>query len=223
MESNQIVEIENIIGYTFNDKELLMRAFTHSSWVNENQRYIDYERLEFVGDAALGYIVAIYLYNTYTTSSEGELTKIRASMVSADALGQVIVSLNLLKYVKVGAGTQVYESKNIKCDLFEAIVGAMLIDSNYDFSPARTFVLKFLSEIAESSNIDYKSKILEHCAQNSLVAKFNIVNKTMENNKTNFLVNLIVNGETVSSGEGSNKKTAEKQASKVFYAEIFKK
>lgn len=223
MESNQIIEIEKIIGYTFNDKQLLMRAFTHSSYVNENQRFVDYERLEFVGDAVLGCIVAIYLYNTYPSNSEGELTKLRSSMVSADALGKVIETLDVLKYVKVGAGTPVSDAKNIKSDLFEAIVGAIVIDNNYDFAPAKAFVLKYLSEIADTTTIDYKSKILEYCAKNSLVAKFTVQNKEVENNKTNFLINLTIDGKFVSSGEGANKKTAEKEASKVFYTQIFNK
>ncbi len=219
--ANNIAVIEKIIGYTFKDKSLLMRAFTHSSFVNENQNFVDYERLEFVGDALLNYIVAVYLYNTYPTFSEGELSKRRASMVSAHALGKVIESLDILKFVRVGVGTEIMNAKNIKSDLFEAIIGAIVIDNNYDIRPAKDFALKHLNSVEYTRAIDYKSKILEYCAKNSIVAKFDIVSQERRNNITSFVVSLTVDGKFISQGSGSNKKSAEQDASKAFYNQIF--
>ena len=83
-------DIEKIINYRFNDKELLVTAFTHSSYANEHRRATDYERLEFLGDAVLGYIVGKRLFGFYPSAKEGELTKRRASMVSAETLSEII-------------------------------------------------------------------------------------------------------------------------------------
>lgn len=220
---DNISVVEKIIGYKFKDKALLLRAFTHSSFVNENQNFVDYERLEFVGDAFLNFAVAVYLYNTYPTYSEGELTKLRANLVSAQALGKVVESLNILKYVKTGAGLQVNEAKNIKSDLFEAIIGAMIIDNAYDTAPAKNFVLKNLSKVSLAKTTDYKSKILEYCAKNSLVAQFDVESHQLINNENTFVVSLSINGKAVSCGRGGSKKSAEQEASKVFYKNIFSK
>lgn len=223
MESKIISLIETTIGYIFKDKELLLRAFTHSSFVNENQRFIDYERLEFVGDAALGYIVAAYLYNTYPTKPEGELTKLRANMVSATALSKVIDKLNLISYMRVGQGAQVSESKNVKSDLFEAIIGAMVIDNGYNLEPSKKFIIKNLSELSNTLVIDYKSKVLEYCAKKSYKAEFSLIKKEFKDNINYFTVALLVDGKEVATGEGASKKAAEKQAAMYFYNKISSK
>ena len=77
---------EKIIGYQFSDKSLLARAFTHSSYANEHKQAYDYERIEFLGDAVLDYIVGLFLYERFPTKKEGELSKIRAQLVSAETL-----------------------------------------------------------------------------------------------------------------------------------------
>jgi len=217
LESKIITQIEKIIGYTFKEKELLVRAFTHSSFVNENQRFIDYERLEFVGDATLGYIVAAYLYTTYPTKPEGELTKLRANMVRASTLSKVVDKLNIINHMRVGAGAQVSESNNVKSDLFEAIIGAMVIDNAYNLEPCKNLIIKHLSGISDAFGIDYKSKVLEYCAKNSHKAEFKLISKEIKDNVNNFTIALIINGKEVSIGKGLSKKSAEKQASEIFY------
>ncbi len=223
MESKILSLIEQTIGYTFKNKELLLRAFTHSSFVNENQHFTDYERLEFIGDAALGYIAAMYLYLTYPTKAEGELTKIRANMVSADTLSKVIDKLNFINYMRVGQGAHVLDSKNVKSDLFEAIIGAMVIDNNYDLEPSKNFIIKNLSAIANVVVIDYKSKVLEYCAKNALSAEFSVVGREVKDNVNIFTAALIIDGKEVSRGKGATKKAAEKQASELFYNDISSK
>ena len=131
--SKNLLEVENIIGYIFNDKNLLSRAFTHSSYANENKNSEDYERLEFLGDAILEYLVSLYLFETYPSKNEGSLSKMRANLVSAETLSAIIDDLGLINYVKVGSGNaseNILKSEDVKCDIFEAIVGAIHLDSN---------------------------------------------------------------------------------------------
>ena len=135
MGNNDIVEIEHIIGYTFRNKELLLRAFTHSSYANEHRNVTSYERLEFLGDAALGYITALDLYQTYPSYKEGQLSKIRAGTVDRNTIAGVVDEMDIVKFIKTGSGNaqdNIRTSVKAKCDLFEAIVGAIaLVSSNF--------------------------------------------------------------------------------------------
>ena len=123
--------VENIIGYTFKDKRLLLEAFTHSSYANENAD-ISYERLEFLGDSILGFVVSSFLFNRYPNEDEGFLTKAKASIVSGKTLAYVMDEMGLIKYVRTAQGSiqeEVTQSSNVKEDIFESIIGAIMIDS----------------------------------------------------------------------------------------------
>ena len=139
-----LAEVEKIIGYSFNNKELLLRALTHSSFTNEHINQQNYERLEFLGDATLGYVIALYLYETYPNYNEGQLTKMRAGVVDRKTIAEIVNYLNIMSYVRAGSGNTAKDlssSVKVKCDIFEAIIGAILIDNNNDIEKAKKVIL----------------------------------------------------------------------------------
>lgn len=221
MKELDIPFIENTIGYTFKDKNLLVQAFTHTSFSNEHNTP-SYERLEFLGDATIGYIIAHELFRKYPEIDEGKLSKSRAALVSWEAMSKIIDDMNIIEYLQVGNGDiqqNILHSDYIKCDLFEAIAGAILVDNNFKIADCKNYVLRYFeNSIKEAENqkkfSDYKSLLLEKCAKNNNKAEFVCLDEKTEDNK--FQVNLFINGKQVSSGNGNTKKEAEKMAAKEY-------
>ena len=132
LQATDLKVAEEIIGYSFKDKVLLQTAFTHSSNIVKKENY---ERLEFLGDSILDFVVGARLFKVFPENSEGELTKKRAYIVSAEVLSEIIDELKLIDFLTTAPGKsreKVLESKNVKCDLFEAIIGAIALDNNLD-------------------------------------------------------------------------------------------
>lgn len=213
-------DIENKIGYVFKNKELLLCAFTHSSYVNEHKNAVSYERLEFLGDAAMGYVVGLYLYETFPNYSEGRLSKIRANVVDRATISEIVTQLDIMKFMRVGAGNaeeNIMRSKKNNCDLFEAIVGAIVMDNNTDLFEAKKFILRYLEpKIGMGRITDYKSKVWEECAKNGDTPTIVLLNERHSNNVAFFEVALLVNGVEVSRGTGGNKSIASQDACKNF-------
>ncbi|MBR1746650.1 MAG: ribonuclease III [Clostridia bacterium] len=211
-------EIERIIGYTFKNKELLIRAFTHSSYANEHKNEESYERLEFLGDAVVNYVVGLFLYETFPTFGEGKLSKIRAGTVDRQTIAGVVDDCGLMKYMRTGRGSinlQNGFSTKVKCDLFESIIGAAVIDNNEDLTVAKRLVDRFLSDKIKLNNTDYKSLLLEHCAKTSKNAEF-ILLKEGKTGDNRFAMALLIDGQKVSEGSGPSKKEAEREAAKIY-------
>lgn len=214
LNKEELAEIEQKIEYTFENKSFLIRAFTHSSYSNEHVNCRDYERLEFLGDAAVEYFVSLNLLKTFPNAKEGVLSQKRASLVNAHTLAKIIVKLDLIKYLQVGAcdiKSNVRDSQKVKCDVFEAIVGAILLDSK-STEKAEKFVLYNLEPYISKDIVDYKSKLLEYCAKTNRKAVFEIAKK--DEYEPYFQVNLVIDDNVLAKGEGRNKKSAEKDASK---------
>ena len=130
MKNNEIVEIEKIIGYTFKDKALLERAFTHGS--KEKHATKNYQSLEFLGDSILDFIIAKRLMEINPDAHEGALTRLRAQIVSREPLADEIAKLGLENYLIVGKGENAKAISNqskIMSDIFEAVLGAIYLDS----------------------------------------------------------------------------------------------
>ncbi len=212
MQSNFINDVENKIGYKFSNKELLLRAFTHSTYANEHRDTQDYERLEFLGDAVLGYIIGLYLYETFPNYREGQLSKIRAGVVDRKTVSEVVSDMDIMKYVRVGAGNaeeNVNHSVKTNCDIFEAIIGAIVIDCKDDLQEARKFILKYLvPKIGIGKNTDYKSQVWEICAKSGKKADITVIEHTLHDNLSHFVVALTIDGKEVMRGEGRNKTSA---------------
>lgn len=216
MRSNWIEEAEQIIGYTFNSKSLLVRAFTHSSYANEHINFPDYEKLEFLGDAVLGFVMSVYLYNYFPNMNEGDLTKKRAGIVGEATLSKIVERLGLNRFILVGAGNRndnICNSTSVRCDLFESIIGAILLDNEMDITAAKKFIIDKLGACVDIDIIDYKSKLLEELAQNNQKYEFLI-----EEFEKGFKAVLYIDNLEICQGLGNTKKAAEKQVSKVYFS-----
>ena len=162
--------IEKNIGYVFNNKKLLQEALTHSSFANEN-RTASYERLEFLGDSVLNYVTALLLFTHFPTKKEGEMTKIRAALVSEKVLSELAEKLKLLPYIlfaKSACENPISQSAAVKCDVFEAVIGAVLLDSGNDLPFLTKLIENLLRPYLYIDYTDYKSLLLEIFAKNIL-------------------------------------------------------
>jgi len=215
-------KVESIIGYKFKDKSLLKTAFTHSSYANEHKCKSN-ERLEFFGDSVLGFVVTKKLYNEFKLS-EGELSKFRQKLVSEQPLSFIIEELGLDAFILKGKGESrnKFDSKSMKADLFEAIVGAICSDS--DIKNAEIFILKNLESVFKTyvGNFDFedsKTKLQEKFVGSKIVYN---TRKIDHKGYFEYKSTLKINGVVVGTGEGHNKKTAEMNAASLALKNITK-
>ena len=205
----QIAEIEQIIGYTFKNKSLIEMAFTHSSFSNEHTVESN-EKLEFLGDSVLNFVVAELLYLT-AKEDEGSMTVSRASIVSREPLACAVEKLGLLRFLRTGEGvspTKNWATKS-KSNLFEAILGAIYLDGGMEC--AKHFVYSHLGrEIARTSAIDSKSKLQEH--KQAFYKDLELVYKTVDSGNKEFLSEVYLGGEIIGKGKGRRKQLAEQEA-----------
>lgn len=212
-------EFQSKIGYTFKNRHLLEQALTHSSYANEKhmKKHSDNERLEFLGDAVLEIVSSEFLFINYPQKPEGELTKLRASIVCEPTLALCTKPLDLGKYLRLGRGedhTGGRKRKSILSDALEAVIGAIYLDGG--FTNAKEFVLRFIMTDIENKQLFYDSKTIlqEQVQKNWHDGEISYVltgEEGPDHDKT-FLVDLYVAGEKKSSGKGRTKKAAEQDA-----------
>lgn len=214
----KVNEIEEIIGYVFTDKSLIIRAFTHPSLksaVTEN-----YQTLEFLGDSILDFVIAEKLMVDNPTVNEGELTKRRASIVSEQPLADAIGRVRLTEFMQFGIGERrhkVYQNDSVKCDLFEAIVGAIYLDGGME--PAKKFVLDMLQEAVDFADtleeeFDAKSRLNEYALKNGVEVRYQLVSQSGPSHKPTFIFDVYVGGELMGNGRGFTKHSAQQWAAK---------
>lgn len=208
------------IGHTFSNGELLENALTHSSYANEGNRGLkDNERLEFLGDSVLGFLTARYLFSTYS-AAEGELTKLRASLVCEKALCSYARSLGLGDYLLLGKGernTGGFERPSILADAFEAVIAAIYLDGGLD--AAETFVLPFLeqerSQQRHGKFKDYKTMLQEIVQQNpGERLEYELKGESGPDHNKQFVMEVHLNSNVIGTGRGKSKKEAEQQAAR---------
>ena len=156
-------ELEKKTGYSFQNKELLKQAFTHSSFVNEQRinRLPDYERLEFLGDAVLEVTVSDFLFRRFPDVKEGELTKRRASIVCGSSLARIMEEFGFGEYIQMGKGedtTGGRHKENILSDVMEAVIGAVYLDGGFDQAVA--LIHRLILDDFEDKRLFYDSKTL---------------------------------------------------------------
>ena len=160
-------QLETIIGYKFKNPELLEIALTHTSYANESRTPVKHnERLEFLGDSVLQIVSADYLFHAYADRPEGDLTRIRASLVSEGALFQFAQEIDLGEYLRLGRGEERCGGRNrpsVVSDAFEALIAALYLDGGMDV--ARSFILPFITE-GKHAEADYKTRLQEIVQQN---------------------------------------------------------
>lgn len=140
IDERKIRIIEQRIGYTFKDKNLLVRAFTHSSFVNENKDAVDYQRLEYLGDSIIGFLCAEDNYLN-SSSSEGKMTDARKAKVSTPALASDMDALCIFDFIRTGKGaSSIKNNDKLKADVVEALAAAIYLDSGRNMAAVRNFI-----------------------------------------------------------------------------------
>ncbi len=214
----EVDQLEEKIGYSFRNKDLLRQALTHSSFSNEQRirRNGNYERLEFLGDAVLELVSSELLFHTYADLPEGELTRMRASLVCEPALAYCARDLELGKFLRLGRGeehTGGRERDSIIADVVEAVIGAIFLDSGLE--KAKDFILRFVLNDMENKQFFYDSKSsLQELAQGTFktdVSYTLLGEEGPDHNKT-FTVEVSFGEEVLARGSGRTKKAAEQQA-----------
>lgn len=220
---NKIKEFEEIIGYRFADKELLITALSHSSYANEkrNQKIICNERLEFLGDSVLSLIVSRYLFENYKSLPEGELTKVRAQIVCERSLHECAQNIELGNFILLGKGEELTGGRtraSILADAYEALIASIYLDS--DLETVREWLLGQLYDtiglsVSGKSFKDYKTLLQEEIqARGEINISYKIIGESGPDHKKIFSVNVLIDGKLSGSGEGSSKKNAEQNAAK---------
>jgi ribonuclease-3 len=210
--------LQERIGYTFNDEALLKRAVTHSSFVNEQKinKNGDYERLEFLGDAVLELVSSEFLYKEHTKVPEGELSKMRASMVCEPSLAFCARDIELGKFILLGKGeenTGGRERDSIISDVMEAVTGAIYLDGG--FEPAKEFINKFILSDLENKRLFYDSKSnLQEIVQSKIKTDlhYELLSESGPEHDKEFVVEVFIANESMGKGKGRTKKAAEQQA-----------
>ena len=209
-------ELEKNLDYTFKNKNLLKQALTHSSYANEAHTQSN-ERLEFLGDSVLSLIVSDHIYNRFNTP-EGELTKLRASLVCETSLYEFAKQLELGKFMLLGKGEQQYrgnERPSMLADAFEAVLAAIYLDGGME--PAKNLVLRFVKEdLTHTERItfkDYKTKLQEVIQKNPEERlEYVLVGEKGPDHDKEFTVELRLNSNVIAKGVGKSKKMAEQNA-----------
>ena len=214
-------ELENKLRYTFKNKSLLLNALSHSSYANEVRNgTTSNERLEFLGDSVLSIIVSDYLYFHYSDKPEGELTKLRASLVCEKTLCSFSRELELGKFLRLGKGEDKgggRERVSILADAFEAVLAAIYLDGGME--SARKHVLRFVLKELENEHIgvfkDYKTALQEIIQRNPEESvSYVLTDEFGPDHDKQFTVEVHLNSNTIGKGMGKSKKQAEQMAAK---------
>lgn len=215
---SKLSELQTVIGYKFKQEGLLRQALTHSSFANEKRmkKLSDNERLEFLGDAVLEVTSSEYLYQNYKNLPEGDLTKLRASIVCEPTLALCTREINLGKYLYLGKGEDLTggrERKSVLSDALEAVIGAIYLDGG--FEAAKTFVQRFILTDIEHKKLFYDSKtILQEVVQGNFEEQlhYELLEEEGPDHDKKFKVEARIGDEAVGSGIGHTKKAAEQEA-----------
>lgn len=205
---------------SFNDKDLLKRAFTHRSYLNEGGRnLISNERLEFLGDAILSFIVSRYLYTTYPQQPEGMLTNMRSTIVKTKTLAEMAESLDFGSYLHLSHGEEESggrKNPSLLADTFEAFLGAVFLDQGLQVAEGflNTVLMSKIPEILKMKlNTDYKSKLQEVVQTFSRTAPtYKVVKTEGPDHAKTFWVTVVVDGKTSEIGQGLSKQEAEQDS-----------
>lgn len=215
--------LQAALGVNFKDEALLQQALAHRSYLNENPalHLVSNERLEFLGDAVLGFVVANELYSRFPDFSEGELTKLRAALVRGETLGRIAASLQLGDYLYLGHGEE--ESggrsrpRNLSCTL-EAVIGAVFLDSGLDV--AESFILRMVNGelegvVEDKFAADYKSRLQQIIqSERKITPVYRTIEEVGPDHAKTFTVEVLAGDVILGRGSGRSKRAAEVDAAR---------
>lgn len=217
------------IGYQFQNEHLLVQALTHSSYANEKhmKKLSDNERLEFLGDAVLEIISSDFLYKNYPQKPEGELTKLRASIVCEPTLALCTEAIHLGDYLYLGNGEDLTggrKRKSILSDALEAVIGAIYLDGG--FANAKEFIHRFILKDLENKKLFFDSKtILQEIVQANFkeAISYHLIGEEGPDHNKTFRVAVHIGEEEYGVGEGRTKKAAEQEAAYISILKLHEK
>lgn len=223
-DGNFFVRLKNILGFKPNKISIYRIAFTHRSMNKRDVEGnpINYERLEFLGDAMLSSIIATHLYNEVPQGDEGYLTKMRSKIVSREHLNELGKDLNLIDYVESKIPKDNF-GNNIYGNLFEALVGAIYLDRGYLYCEKFIFKTVIIPHVdiekLEGKVISYKSLLIEWCQKEKKTFDYNVYEDTGNDELRHFSVKLSIDDKVIAKARATSKKKAEEKASKrAFFA-----
>lgn len=223
-DGNFFLQLSKILDYRPKNKELYIKAFTHRSLnLKDNEgNAVNYERLEFVGDAMLSAVIASYLFEKVPHGDEGYLTKMRSKVVSREHLNELGKELKLIDLVESKIPKTNF-GNNIHGNLFESLVGAIFLDKGY--KQCEKFIFKRVInphvdiETLEGRVISYKSLLIEWCQKEKKSFDYNVYEDTGNDDLKHFSVKLSINDRVISKARATSKKKAEEKASRrAFFA-----
>ncbi len=218
---DQMSKIEGQLGYQFKNKNYLLTAFVHSSFINENKDLIteSNERLEFLGDAVFGLIIGEYLFTLYPSHPEGVLSHYRSKLVEAASCCKYLKKLDLEHYLLLGKGEKksflARPNPSIVADLFEAIIGAIFLDGGIE--PAKKFLLENFSEDIEktlSAPIrNWKAELQDYSQKKyQKIPNYKVMNEAGPDHSKTFHISVFIDDMILGSGYGGSKKSAQQAA-----------
>lgn len=224
---SDLTTLEEKLGVTFKDKSKLVTALTHSSYVNENPGGTSNERLEFLGDAVLGLVVAEKLYDALSRASEGELTRKRAALISRDNLARIARRVALGDYLRLGRGEEASNGRSKLANLsgaMEAVIAALYFDQGLE--AAGRVILKLMNEEIKKVTLtgeetDYKSQLQEFTqSRGEGTPVYQLAGETGPDHNKLFTVEVLVEGNLLAIGSGKSKKIAETEAAQKALAKL---
>ncbi len=223
--TTSVCDLENLLGYRFNSQSLLVQALTHRSFVNEHEaeHFRNNESLEFLGDSVLGFIISSRIFQLYPELTEGELSKIKAYLVSAANLVRLAESIHLGDFIRLSWGEEKTGGRTkraIMVDAYEAVIGALYLDGGVQ--AASDFVWRQIGDILEELDLkqltygDFKSALQEKLHNLGRPEPiYRVVDEIGPDHRKTFVVQVVILGEVVAESSGRTKKEAQQSAARL--------
>lgn len=232
--TNEIIKnaplIEAKLGYKFNNPALLALAFVHRSFINENRDIIQHnERLEFLGDSILGFLMAEHLYRNLPKMPEGDLSYLRSRLVEASSCITYVQKMDVEKFILLGKGEKANPGRgrdSIRADLFEAIVGAIYLDGGLEATRQFLFnnFLEEINAVIKTPLQNWKANLQDFCQKKFQIAPhYTVISEAGPDHSKVFKIQVSINDDILGEGEGSSKKEAQQAAAENALSKLEKK
>jgi len=208
-------QVEKILGYKFTNKELLLTALTHITFANSFNVESN-QRLEFLGDSVLGVAVADFLYSNFK-EREGTLSKMRSNLVDEENLSKLITKMDLQKYLRVAEGNsdELRNLSSVKADLFEAVLGAIFLDSNFHTACGWALNKLGIDRVNAQKKVvatkDFKSQLQEALQREGKKVRYKLIKETGKPHEREYTIQIFINNKGGAVATNTSKKVAEMQ------------